>query len=75
MELQTAFYIISIIFMLLVILILIAMVISVFVIRNKVHEIQDRIESIMSMGARLGGIAAVATRFYGVFRKVRKLRG
>jgi hypothetical protein len=72
--LQTAFYIIGIIYMGLMLLLVIALVIGVFIIRNKINRIHDRIEAKLNMvtniAERGGEIAGLATRV--VARKARK---
>lgn len=63
--LETAFYIIAIIFMSLNFLIMIALVVSVLVIRSKVNKIHDQIESkidaLTSLAGKGGELTALAS--------------
>lgn len=53
MELQTAFYIIGIIFMSLMLLIMIGIVVAVFVIKHKIDSIHRQIEERLSVVTNL----------------------
>jgi hypothetical protein len=72
--LEQAFYIIAIIFMGVNFVILIALVVAVFVIRNKVnkiqHAIEDKLNTVTTIAEKGGEIAALATG--GIVRKAKK---
>lgn len=72
--LQETFYIIGIIYMGLMLILAIALAAAVFVIRNKINKIHDRIEAKLNMvtniAERGGEIAGLASRV--VAKKARK---
>jgi Na+-transporting methylmalonyl-CoA/oxaloacetate decarboxylase gamma subunit len=63
--LQEAFYIMSIVYMSIMLILVIALVVSVLVIRKKVNRIHDNIESkinsVTSIAEKGGALAAVVT--------------
>jgi hypothetical protein len=67
MELQTAFYIIGIVFMSLMLVLLIALVVAVFVIRAKIISIHDQIED------KLNTVGAIATASSEIIGRVKKV--
>jgi low affinity Fe/Cu permease len=72
--LQEAYYIIGIIYMVVMLALVVALLISVFIIRNKVNTIHDKIDAkintVTSLAEKGGEIAGLAT---GVFaRKAKK---
>jgi cell division protein FtsL len=75
--LQEAFYIIGIVFMGVMFILIIMLVISVFVIRNKINKIQrtieDKVHTVTSIAEKGGEIAALAAG--GVARKAKRALG
>jgi hypothetical protein len=75
--LQEAFYIISIIFYGVMFILIIALLVAVFVIRNKVariqHTIEEKINTVTTIAEKGGEIAALATG--GVVRKAKRALG
>lgn len=75
--LQEAYYIIAIVFMGVIFVILIALVIAVFVIRNKVVKIQraieDKVNTVTTIAEKGGEIAALAAG--GAVRKAKRALG
>ncbi len=67
MELQTAFYIIGIIFMSLILIILLALVGAVFVIRAKINAIHDNIDQ------KLKIFTNIADKSLGTVEKVKRV--
>jgi len=71
MDLQTAFYIIGIVFMSIMLLIMVTLVIVAFVIKAKIHAIQQRIEDKLAI---VTNIAHVGGEVLGTAKKAFKRR-
>lgn len=69
--LEQAFYIMGIVFMSVMFILMIALVVAVFAIRNKIHEIERNItETIASKLGMVTNLFSIGQKFAGMAKKV-----